>query len=810
MMPGIRSILVGLVLLSSCAFADVPLVQDGKSNAVIVLPAGDGHRVPFASEKLTVPVKPWSGKNAYDYLKTAAEDLQYHLEEMTGAKLEIASEAKFGQKAIVLDRAAIAQGAKPPKSESGQGFHILTKNGKVLIAGEGPEGTAQGIYTFLRSLGCDWVMPGKIGEIIPKQKTLTVRETNQTEVPSFFHREIWYRGSSKVNTPQDLQEMETWSRRQRLSPIIRPSILGGGHVWHSLPAMYREQFKKKPEMLALIRKPDGTLVRSGPQIESTDPDVVKLMADSIRTRIKEAGLPKNAAVSFAVGPADGLGFSISAESQLAGAGRMDPVMGDPDTTDLVVLFANQVLKELGNEYPNVTLGFYSYSTHEDYPMRYEPDPRINIIFAPINFSRFHSVFDSNSKTRPYYKNVVERWGEQHRRKGNKLAYYAYNWNLAENMLPYSKLRIDGEELPWYYKNGVRYIIVEATKAWSINAAHDYLMARKTWNVDLPWKDVLREYCEKSYGAGAKKMEEYFLKLTERQHGAGQEAGSYFAFHLIYDQDFVAAGKKLLEEAETAAVEPEQKERIQFVGMGLEALRLYLDYFDAASKFDFVETQRCYDAMIAHWEHSYAVNTQLVATEGRGYLKSLVFPFVQEGLKYSTGEYRMVEPLPDELKTMLDPCNTGEKMNFQSPDLNDSLYVRTRTWSAPWDAQGLGSYRTGAVWYRHEFELKNGEKGAPLGLFIGGVEDSVKVWLNGKLVGSSGVRFSYPFVFDLTDHVRADGKNVLVMKVARDSAANEIGLGGILRPSFLFTGPRLEKAAPEPPPEVRVLPGGERG
>jgi hypothetical protein len=47
-------------------------------------------------------------------------------------------------------------------------------------------------------------------------------------------------------------------------------------------------------------------------------------------------------------------------------------------------------------------------------------------------------------------------------------------------------------------------------------------------------------------------------------------------------------------------------------------------------------------------------------------------------------------------------------------------------------------------------------------------------------------------------------------VVRNSKANEIGLGGILRPSFLFTGPRLENKAPQPVELRRVLPGGELG
>ena len=41
-------------------------------------------------------------------------------------------------------------------------------------------------------------------------------------------------------------------------------------------------------------------------------------------------------------------------------------------------------------------------------------------------------------------------------------------------------------------------------------------------------------------------------------------------------------------------------------------------------------------------------------------------------------------------------------------------------------------------------------------------------------------------------------------------ANEIGLGGNLRPGFAFTTPRLEARAPKPLELRRVLPGGKLG
>jgi hypothetical protein len=501
-----------------------------------------------------------------------------------------------------------------------------------------------------------------------------------------------------------------------------------------------------------------------------------------------------------------LNFSVSGESELAGSGRNDPIVGDRDMTDLCILLGNRILEKIGIEYPNVSLGFYSYSVHGDYPLRYVPNSRINQIFAPINFSRFHSVFDTNSKTKPYYRSVVEQWGAQSRRSGNQLAYRGYNWNLAENMLPYSQLKILGEELPWYHKQGVEVINVEATKAWSLNGAHDFLLAKLSWDVAQNWRVVLKDYCAKAFGEGGAMMEEYFLDLTRRQHAAGQESGSYYAFPLIYDQAWVAQERAKLESAEKMAEKADERTRIRYVAAGLEALALYLEYFEAAGKFEFALAQKAYDAMLSHWRETQTLNANLVAREVPEYLKRFIGAFVSGALKVSTAPYQIVQPLPDLLTTMIDPNDVGEKMNFYGPDLNDTLYFKTRTWSAPWDSQGLGAFRKGAVWYRVHFALPAKFQEKHCGLFLGGVEDQASVWLNGKEVGASQRRFSNPILFDLTSSLHATGDNVLVIRIRRISAANEIGLGGILRPSFIFSGPAVSSPSAPVEPQERVLPG----
>lgn len=144
---------------------------------------------------------------------------------------------------------------------------------------------------------------------------------------------------------------------------------------------------------------------------------------------------------------------------------------------------------------------------------------------------------------------------------------------------------------------------------------------------------------------------------------------------------------------------------------------------------------------------------------------------------------------DGIKMWADPNAVGHRMQFYSPALQEASLVKIRTYTSTWDAQGLAGVRTGAVCYRHHFQVAAADKGKPIGLFLGGFEDEARVWINGKLIGTSGQRFSMPAEFDLTAGIDYTGDNVLAIEVVRNSAANEIGLGGLLRPSFLFTGPR---------------------
>lgn len=530
---------LSLIAGSGVAWAQKPveLTADGKPVARIYVHPEDVKPVEIVVKKKST-MEP-------NGVSRAIADLNYHFEQMSGTPLEVVEVSKtgeIGKPALVIGRLASELGAVPAKTEWQEGFRILTKDGRVLIAGERPEAASYGIYAFLNQLGCDWVMPGKLGEIIPRKETVRVSAMDISSAPDFGLRWMWIGGGKKAMSPEVREEFEQWKLRQRMGYAheFRHRI-NEAHMWQAVVAKYKEEFEKDPSMLALVKNPDGTHERKGPQIETTNPKTIDLVVRYIKEKFEDNNWPKDEKVTLAVGPADGLDYSESPESLAAGVDRVEPVIGSRDVTDLVVKLANDVLDRMGEEYPNLTLGYYVYSVHGDFPARYKPNPRIYPIFAPIAYSRLHSTTDPHSKTRAFYRTVVDQWAALAKEQGNKLMVYEYNWNLADNMLPFTRLRMIAEDLKYYHDAGVFGVTLQAIKAWAANAPHDYVYAKMLWDVSLDWKKLLAEYCEKAFGKAAAPMEKYYLRLADQQQQAGEEAGSYFSAPLVFDEAYMKAG-----------------------------------------------------------------------------------------------------------------------------------------------------------------------------------------------------------------------------------------------------------------------------
>lgn len=680
-----------------------------------------------------------------------------------------------------------------------EAFRLKIDGGKAWVSGRSAAAVSHGLYELLERMGCRWVMPGKIGEVIPACADPKPADCDVEESPSFAVRCPWYTGSQRDRIASEWADYDLWKLRHKLQleREHHPYLMRGGHTWQDIIRLNKVEFDAHPEMYALVRQVDGSFKRQGPQLETTHPRVIELFEKYIRDQFAANGWAKDEKVCLSVGPADGVGFSESAESRAIASGRIDPMTGWTDQTDTMVELCNRLLKRIGKEFPNLRLGFYLYSCHADFPMRYKPDPRIVIVIADITYSRMHSTLEP-IPGRIYYKDVLDCWAKL----PNLKFFRGYNWNLAESFLPYSKLKMWADDLPMYHAMNVQGVYNEEEVAWATLAPGNYLEAKLLWNVKADLAAVLDDFCRAAYGKGAVPMADYYRRLTERQSAAKVETGSFHGFHLIYDAAFVAASGKLFDAALAAAESEAEKERVRVARFPLDQLGVFLELRRKQFAFDFTGALKLYeDSIAARMAMRERKEGQVSAAAMRMLNRFFERP-LRESVKYTTAPYRMICALPDEMTTGLDPWNRGAAMGFARADIDDAGWLKTKTYSTPWSVQGLMPYALGSVWYRVRIPAIREEN---VGLLIGGADSVVRVYANGTYVGM-GQGFAKPFAFDLTGLVHADRENFLAIQVEHPSNS-ELGTGGIVYPSFLFAGPRLASRAPKCDKVERLLPGG---
>ncbi|MBQ9089295.1 MAG: DUF4838 domain-containing protein [Lentisphaeria bacterium] len=767
------------------------LVKNGKPAATILVNAPIANEgIPLRerqSEKLSRDVL------AQRVLRTAVDDLNYHLKAMTGTTLPVAYNTNLKTPVLVLEI----------KNDAAQDeFFISCTQDKAVISGKDGFAIAHGIYELLSRQGCDWVFPGPAGEVIPKRATVSTGVFNYTSKPDFAVRCPWYpdNGSRSKHSPAELRNFNMWKLRHKLqlTRYNHPLVMIGGHVSDALIRKYQKLFDKNPDMYALVRNVDGSFTRRGPQLETTNPKVIKMIENYIRDIFKKRNWPKDKKVCIGVGPADGGGYSESIESQMASSGRLDPATGNKDFTDLQILLCNTLLERMEKEFPNLHLGFYLYSNHADYPVRYKPHPKIVLVIADISYSRLHGTLETQSKTRNYYRTILEKWKDS----PNVKFFRGYNWNLAENVLPYSKLIMWENDLPLYKSLNVQGVYNETTKGVSNLAIGNYMEAKMLWDTKLKWRDVLHTFCRNAYGKAAAPMEKYFMEVTLRQSKSGQEAGSFHAFRKIYDQKFVDQARKWFARAYDLAENAAVKERIRIAELSLSTLEDHLKFKNAFNNFEFDKAKELFDKIMGDLKVEIDKRKNIVSPGGYNYFRRFHQDSVMLAYKYSQPPYSIAYKIPDKLKTMFDQFNSGNLMNYYGKAINDTECIKTATFSTTWDAQGLMGFRSGSVWYRITFPKLNSKSA---GLFVGGADNIVRVWCNEKYIGM-GRGFARPFTYDLTGLLNEDGDNLLVIQVQR-RGNSEIGTGGIVYPCFIFTGPQLEKRAPDGELEYRLLPGG---
>ncbi len=173
----------------------------------------------------------------------------------------------------------------------------------------------------------------------------------------------------------------------------------------------------------------------------------------------------------------------------------------------------------------------------------------------------------------------------------------------------------------------------------------------------------------------------------------------------------------------------------------------------------------------------------------------------------------VLPLDGQWRFRLDPEDIGREEKWFAVDCDRSDWADI-TVPGLWEQSGLGgavANYNGIAWYARSFRVPPAWRGRRIVLHVGACDDEAWVYVNGKFVGDHlekdhpQVAWEEPFELDITDVVKWDSDNTVVVRVS-----DTHGGGGIWKSVYL----RADEAAAKPrapgPGEVEIQPSGRQG
>jgi hypothetical protein len=443
-------------------------------------------------------------------VKWAEEELRRVVKLATGADLKLAG-AGADAPAIRLQSDA---------SLPHDGFAIERDGRDVVIRGNDrlsprdaaewfvpSHGTLYGTLEFLeRFVGARWLMPGELGEDVPRTARLVVAlEHPLRGQPSFVVRSLSYLGESGRSTPtRPPTAVIDWLRRQRLTNGLHAHAVAYGHAW--------DDYLRPADMAAHPEwtSSNGPAVRNG-RVQyfcTTAPGLVETFAQRVIDWLDRYP----AAAMASISPTDGGGFCTC--ERCAKLVTTDP-HGRRSYAAAILTFYQQVARIVQAQRPGRKLGGYVYYNYQ-YPPEAAPalPDNLSLCWAPLNYYGYGLL-------KPVYREEFEATLQRWSRITPYLVYHNYStWMRSFHGAPLPvSLDIVKLELPAAARHGVWGAHLIGTSAWGVNAPLNYVLARQMWDAELDVSATLDEWLQRAYGPGWPHLRELYdaLDAKMKQH-----------------------------------------------------------------------------------------------------------------------------------------------------------------------------------------------------------------------------------------------------------------------------------------------------
>ena len=526
-------------------------------------------RVEFTAGKRLEHVLFSSGKSDYcislsasasESEKWAAKELQRWLKEISGIELPLLPEDqnhKGPQIFIGTPASQLSSSPLPPSqlsssqlASSEESFHYYNLGPNIYITGGKQRGTMYGVFDFLeRELGCRWYTPTVT--VVPKRDELKFVWFDHAEKQGIRVRNDFY---FEAFDP-------TWATRNKMNGAMGYREQPGGvesywSVHTFFPLMPPAEFyKKHPEYYSLI---DGKRIFERAQLCLTNPDVLKIITERIKKRMRES--PEY--LIYDVSQNDWYNPCQCDKCQAIAKEK-------GGESGLIIWFVNQVAEAIEKEFPDKFIGTLAYQYTRTPPRNIAP--RHNVV---VRLCSIECCFAHDFKSCPENKSFLDDL-----RGWSAIAPHMYIWDYVVNfghyVMPYPNFRVLQSNIQSFRDNHAIGIMEQAayqSRGGEFSELKAYLISKLLWNPECDAEAVINDFIYGYYGRAGKFVRQYFdllhNRITPETHiHLGLTPGD-----LIFSDEFVQQSCLLFKEAARVADNQEILQRVEMCSLPILYLK----------------------------------------------------------------------------------------------------------------------------------------------------------------------------------------------------------------------------------------------
>ena len=724
----------------------------------------------------------------------AAWELQFFLWKMTGRAPGIAGrDAVVDGRVMAIGRAATSDRRAALQGLSPEAYVVAVEDQRITLAGNSPRATLYAAYDFLKTQGCRWYLPGKRGEVIPRQNAIRLAAGVRHESPDWNVRGFLLHPTNYGPRGQVVNVLGNdyfdWAARNRINAVWHGSAAthdlgahrGGSHIQRLNHAWFSFLPKDPPqEWAALVNGQRQFWHASGRpnMVCTTNPDYRDRVVSQIVKYFHEHPHARVAACSADDEPVHWCQCeTCRALDRDGGKGPWElQDSGHPKLpmTDRALHFVNEVAARVSKVHPDKQIEMYAYASTGPPPETQRVHPNVLVKITSFQLSPVRSLFERHPSTR----GMIDSLNQWRAMGAKNLGLYDYGGFQQIDCPIFWFFLVNNHLRALHERWGMRHYLGETDNTIGPSMMLFNIRAASLWDRKTDYQEVLRDICQHFYGEASGEMLQYYHHMHQQMLTWELPAGAPTPFvgdAVEYSLPAMITGRNLLQAA-----------RAKVVGNVTLLDRIAIAEFGHALFTHYIATRNSGPyrgrETVQSMQVATAAHARVVALWGRN--GNYVIDRTRDALQ-------TWRPRPIVTQTLMTlPTQWEFKTDPKKQGIDQKWYLRKSSgdgWSSIrtdnfWTHQQPWTDYRGVAWYRVKLVVPEPSRVAMqealaegnLRLFFGAVDGRTRIFLDGEPLAEQmldpAIMWDKPFAIDLPPGFDPAVEHELVLRVSKDRFA----------------------------------------